>query len=238
MREVAQPEFDREAQQTWTTILRTHKAKRDLYACDLFLRGVKILGIDETGIPALEDINRILEPLTGFRGVFVEGLEEGASFFSMLAERKFPVGGFIRDKADLNYTPAPDIIHDLYGHLPFFTDRAYADYCHAFGVEACSHLNQPEILRQFERFFWFTIEFALLKATKGNRIFGAGIVSSLGECEYALSGKPEVVPFDVDKIRRQEFRIDIMQPKLFLLESEEQLYQSLPALARAVRAAA
>lgn len=235
MTEVAAKNFGSEGFRTWAEILTLHRSRRESQACDLFLRGIRILGIDETRIPSLEEVNRVLAARTGFRGVFVEGLEEGTRFFKLLAERKFPVGAFIRDRRDLNYTPAPDLIHDLYGHLPYFTDTDYADFCQAFGAEASHHFDRPEVLRQFERFFWFTIEFGLIETPRGRRIFGAGIVSSLGECEYALSGKPEVVPFDVDAVRHQEFRIDVMQPKLFLLKNEKQLYDSLPELAARIR---
>jgi len=236
--EVQPARFDEEAQLTWHTILSEHRRKRENQIYDLFLKGLEILGIPEHRIPNLNEVNEILEKRSGFRGVFVEGLEEGGSFFRLLAERKFPVGNFIRSREDLNYTPAPDIVHDLYGHLPFFTDKRYGDFCHAIGVEACRYLDRPELLRQFERFFWFTIEFGLIKTPKGLRIFGAGIASSIGECEYALSGVPQIEPFDVDTIRQQEFRIDIMQPKLFCLENEEQLYESLDDLSRKVKAEA
>ena len=97
-------------------------------------------------------------------------------------------------------------------------------------------MDREDLLRQFERFFWFTIEFGLIKTNEGVRVFGAGIASSTGECAYALSDEPEVVPFDIDLIRKQEFRIDQMQKKLFLLESEEQLYSSLDELVKRVEA--
>lgn len=220
----------------WGAILHEHRRHRDQQICDIFLRGVEILGLTEKHIPDLEGINRILLARTGFRGVLVEGLEEGPRFFRMLAQGEFPVGNFIRSREDLSYTPAPDIVHDLYGHLPFYTDKAYADFCQAFGRAALEFADRPDLLRQFERFFWFTAEFGLIDTKYGRRVFGAGIASSTGECAYALSGQPEVLPFDIDRIRHQEFRIDEMQKLLFCLESPEQLYQSLPELVRKVRA--
>lgn len=223
--------------ETWREILRLHARKRDQQICDIFLDGLKILKITEDSIPELDDINAILKSRSGFRGVLVEGLEHTTSFYRMLARREFPVGNFIRSRDDLGYTPAPDIVHDLYGHLPFFTDRTYADFCRAFGEATIEYADRPTLVRQFERFFWFTIEFGLLKTSRGLRVFGAGIASSTGECEYALSGKPKVLPFDVDAIRHQEFRIDEMQPVLFCLESVDQLYSSLETLKKKVRLA-
>ena len=202
----------------------------------MFMDGLKKLGMDASDIPDLDAINARLQPMTGWRGVFVEGLEDGASFYQLLRDRQFPIGQFVRDKGDLNYTPAPDVVHDLYGHIPFFANPDYAEYCARFGEAACRYLNDRDRFRQFERFFWFTVEFSLVETPAGRRIFGAGIASSIGECEYALSDQPQVEAFDIDRIRLQEFRIDEMQKKLFLLKSPEQLFGSLQELEQRVRA--
>lgn len=229
-----QREFSLEELSSWKNILEKHSKTREDQVVDLFHEGIQVLGITANKAPNLKAINKKLMELTGFQGVFVDGLEEGNSFYTMLSQRLFPVGNFIRDKADLSYTPEPDIVHDLYGHLPFFIDKDYADFCQKFGELACKFLDREDLLHQFERFFWFTIEFGLIKTPKGVRVFGAGIASSTGECDYALSDKPEVVPFDIDAIRKQEFRIDEMQKKLFLMDSTEQLYSSLDELYKKV----
>jgi phenylalanine-4-hydroxylase len=181
-------------------------------------------------------VNTKLTFLTGWKGVFVKGLEDAQGFYRLLRARQFPIGDFVRDRKDLNYTPAPDVVHDLYGHVPFHADPAYADYCQRYGELACQFLDDPRRLRMLERYFWFTIEFGLVKTPQGRRIFGAGIASSVGECAYALSDVPEVVPFEVERICAQEFRIDQMQPRLFILDSVEQLYASFPRLEAHVRA--
>ena len=196
----------------------------------IFISGLEALGMTAEKIPSLDVINEKLMSMTGWQGVAVEGLEEGIDFFEMLADKKFPIGNFIREQKDLSYTPAPDIFHDLYGHIPFYTDVRYADFCYRYGQKVLQNANNPTVLREYERFFWFTAEFALIQTAKGRRIFGAGIASSFGECAYALSDKPMVKPFSIAEIRNQEFRIDIIQEKLFELHSEEQLYNSLEIL--------
>ncbi|MCO5143889.1 MAG: phenylalanine 4-monooxygenase [Oligoflexia bacterium] len=225
-----QKNFGTDGLECWKSILSEHSKTRSNQVYELFDQGITRLGIEPNQIPDVNEINRRLEPMTGWRGILVNGLEEGSVFYKMLANRLFPIGNFIRDKKDLSYTPEPDIVHDLYGHLPFLTDKKYADFCQKLGEAACRVMDRPDLLRQYERFFWFTVEFALVNTPKGNRIFGAGIASSIGECTYALSKEPELLPFDVDTIRKQEFRIDQMQAKLFLLESPEQLYESLNEL--------
>ena len=221
---------------TWSGVVRAQRPRRSEQLVPMFQKGLTALGMDVDEIPSVDEVNARLERLTGWRGVYVKGLEDGNGFYRLLRDRKFPIGNFVRDQKDLNYTPEPDIIHDLYGHIPFFADRAYADYCHEYGVFACKYLDDAERLRRLERYFWFTIEFGLVDLPEGRRIFGAGIASSIGECVYALSGQPEVVPFDVQRICDQEFRIDQMQKRLFVLPSIETLYDAFGALKRCVEA--
>jgi phenylalanine-4-hydroxylase len=88
----------------------------------------------------------------------------------------------------------------------------------------------------WERFFWFTLEFALCETPEGLRIFGAGIASSFGECAYALDERrgPERVHYSVDDVIHQEYRIDEMQKKLYVLRSPEELYESLPKVKKQI----
>ncbi|MBL8915900.1 MAG: hypothetical protein JNM17_34695 [Archangium sp.] len=222
--------FSDEEHGTWAAILAAHRPKRSKQLVQTFIDGVARLELDRDRIPTLEEVNARLGKLTGWNGVFVKGLEDGGGFYSLLRDKKFPIGHFVRDRRDLNYTPAPDVVHDLYGHVPFHTDARYADYCQRYGEFACRFLDDATRLRRLERYFWFTIEFGLVETKEGRRIFGAGIASSVGECERALSDAPEVLPFDVERICEQEFRIDQMQPRLFVLQSAEQLYDAFPKL--------
>jgi phenylalanine-4-hydroxylase len=221
--------FSPEEHRTWGLLFREQAKKRDEQIWYPFSDGIRALDFTEAGIPDLHEVNRRLRALTGFEGVPVEGFEEPESFYEMLAERAFPIGYFIRDPKDLGYTPAPDIFHDLYGHLPFLVNKEYADFCQEIGRRTVKFRNDPEFLRQWERLFWFTIEFGLLETPQGRRIFGGGIASSINECAYSLSDRPEVLPFDLETIRQQEFDISIMQPRIFLLKSPEQLYGCLDA---------
>jgi phenylalanine-4-hydroxylase len=215
--------------ETWKTLFSNLNAKRPLQLHPIFQKGLDALKMTQTEIPSLEEVNKILRERTGFRGVAVEGLESPESFFVLLSERKFPIGNFIRDARDLTYTPAPDVFHDFYGHIPFLADKNYSDFCHEFGHRAINYLDEPSIIKQFETLFWFSVEFPLIKTSEGTRIFGAGIASSSTECEYALGPKPEVLPFDIEVIRYQPYKIDELQKKIFILEEPEQLYGCLRA---------
>ena len=226
--------FSHDEMGTWKTVLSTHEKTRRDQIVDIFHSGLETLDIQANKIPQLWEINDTLEKINGFNGVYVTGLEDGKSFYPMLAKRLFPVGNFIRDKRDLSYTPEPDMIHDLYGHIPFLVDRDYAQFCQKIGETACRFIDDDQKFHQFERFFWFTIEFGLIKTDDGPRAFGAGIASSIGECDFALSGRPEVIDFDIELMINQEFRIDEMQNKLFILDNKEQLYGCVEELVQKV----
>lgn len=226
------PAFTAKDHETWKTLFSKQTPLRGQQIIPEFSTGIELLGLTPDRIPDVNQVNQKLFALTGWQGVYVKGFEGPDTFYQMLANKQFPVGSFIRDPKDLSYTPEPDIFHDLYGHLPFYTIPEYGQFCQDFGRRGLKYLNSAKISEEFQRLFWFTAEFGLLKTTSGLQIFGAGIASSFGECAYALSGKPKILPFDVEIIRNTEFRIDLMQETLFVLENVSQLYRCLDAFER------
>ena len=222
--------------ETWRKLYSRLDRCRERQAVPEFAEGLKVLGIGPDAIPNMEQVNQKLASISGWRGVPVTGFVEVADFFAGLTRKEFPIGNFIRDDMDLSYTPAPDVFHDLYGHLPLFVDRAYGDFCQKFGEVACRYAGNEEVLKQFDRLFWFGVEFPLLRTAEGVRIFGGGILSSLGESDYSLSDKPKVESFDVERIRHQDFHIDVFQDTLFLLDSKEQLFSCLRAFEAGITA--
>jgi len=223
------PQFTDLDHLTWKTLVLKQKPLREIQIIPEFSKGLVDLGIDESSIPDLEIVNKKLKNITGWQGVYVSGFEEPVSFFKMLSEKKFPIGSFIRNIENLSYTPEPDIFHDLYGHIPFFTLQEYSHFCQNFGLTALRYAHNPQIVEEFQRLFWFMIEFGLVETKAGLRVFGAGIASSFAECEYALSDRPKVMNFDLEVIRSKPFRIDILQETLFKMRSPSDLYDCLEA---------
>lgn len=230
MNPIAFKNFDREEHETWKTLYALQQQSREQWIVPEFRKGLEALGITGHGIPHLDEVNKSLFEISGFRAVPVNGYEETDVFFQRLARREFPIGNFIRDRSQLSYTPAPDVFHDLYGHVPFLAWPQYADFCASFGTFAMRFRNDPKCLQQCDRFFWFSVEFGLIKGPRGRMIFGAGIASSIEECRYALSDVPKVSPFDIEAMRHCDFKIDELQPHLFLLNDAHQLFNCMPDL--------
>ena len=102
-------------------------------ACKEYLQGVKDLGMVEDSIPDIEKMNKNLRAATGWEVVPVQGLIASRPFFTMLENKKFPAGTFIRKPEELDYLEEPDIFHDVFGHIPLLSNPAYSEYMQLYG---------------------------------------------------------------------------------------------------------
>ena len=217
------------------------------YANPRFLQGIDNLCLDPARVPRLEDVNRFLSPLTGFKARAVSGYIPSFLFFDSLRNREFPTTITIRDGATLDYLPEPDIFHDIAGHVPMHTDRAFADTLVRFGD--CAHTaadivagisdeaerirRVTSIFKALARFFWFTIEFGLMESDDGLKVYGSGLLSSYGEISHAVEA-PEVqrYPIQLEWVINQYFEIDHYQPLLFTVKSFDHLFELAGELER------
>jgi phenylalanine-4-hydroxylase len=184
-----------------------------------FNRGIQALGLAPDGIPRFETLNKRLQRLTGWTVLPVPGIVPEDIFFHHLAHRQFVAGRFIRTAAQLDYLEEPDVFHDVFGHVPLLADPAYANYMQAYG-EAGVRAQAGPVLVQLARLYWFTVEFGLMRDENTLRIFGAGILSSNGESEYALvSPVPLRIGFEVRRTMRTEYLIDSFQKNYFVIDS-------------------
>ncbi|MBA3318475.1 MAG: phenylalanine 4-monooxygenase [Gemmatimonadales bacterium] len=220
------------------------------YANPRFLQGIDSLRLDPDRVPRLEDVNRFLGPLTGFQAKPVSGYVPSFLFFDCLRNREFPTTITIRDGASLDYLPEPDIFHDIAGHVPMHTDRAFADTLVRFGD--CAHTaaaiaagitdeaekirRVSSIFKAMARFFWFTIEFGLMRSEGGLRVYGSGLLSSYSEIAHSIDS-PQVqrYPMQMEWVVNQYFEIDRYQPLLFIVDSFDHLSELVAELERWMR---
>jgi phenylalanine-4-hydroxylase len=222
------------------------------YANARFLQGIDTLCLSPERVPRLEEVNRFMHPLTGFRAKAVSGYVPAFLFFDRLRNREFPTTITIRDGASLDYLPEPDIFHDIAGHVPMHTDRAFADTLVRFGdcaytaAEIVSGITDDRekvrrltsIFRAMARFFWFSIEFGLMKPPgESLKVYGSGLLSSYGEIAHSIDS-PDVqrYPFQLEWVINQSFEIDHYQPLLFYVESFEHLFDLVGELEAWMRA--
>ena len=147
-----------------------------------------------------------------------------SKFFDLLANRQFPAATFIRTREELNYLQEPDIFHELFGHTPLLTNKYFGDFTQKYGELGLAASKEDRVY--LARMYWFTVEFGLMqKPGEGLSIYGGGILSSIGETEYALGDKPQRKPFTISDALRTPYRIDIMQPLYYVIEDLRQLFE-------------
>jgi phenylalanine-4-hydroxylase len=237
--------YSEENHETWRRLFSRMKPRWEKYANARFMEGVSKLALNPNAMPRLDDVNKFLAPLSGFSAKAVSGYVPAYIFFDCLNQRAFPTTITIRDGKQLDYLPEPDIFHDIAGHVPMHTDRKFADVLVRFGQfarEAASHVQgisdeheqlvrMESILRALARFFWFTIEFGLMRQGKEVRVYGSGLLSSYGEIAHSVDS-PQVqrYPIQLEWVINQAFEIDRYQPLLFIADSFEHVFEMVDTL--------
>jgi phenylalanine-4-hydroxylase len=192
--------------------------------CNEYIEALDTIGLPRDRIPQLHEVSEALLDHTGWSVAPVPALIDFTSFFELLANRRFPAATFIRRREDLDYLQEPDIFHEIFGHTPLLTDYRFAAFTEAYGKAGLQAGKKDHAM--LARLFWFTVEFGLIDTEHGLRSYGAGIVSSPGELEYALnSDLPERRPFDPLDALRTPYRIDIYQTVYFCLSSFDTLFE-------------
>lgn len=221
--------FSTEEHGVWDTLFARQLPYLGQRIVTPFLEGIPKLGLDEPGIPDLDRLNRRLEPLTGWQLVSVAGIVPDDAFFAMLAERRFPIGNFIRPADSLDYLKEPDCFHDIFGHVPMLAQEAIARLMQALGrlgVEAIAAGHGETI----SRLYWHTVEFGLAREDGDVKILGAGLASSFGEAHFALEADVPRPRFTVPSAAATPYRNDVFQPLYFVSDSLEQAAAELEAL--------
>ena len=160
-------------------------------ACEEYVSALRSLDY-EGGIPRFETVNRQLGAATGWQLVAVPGLVPDLAFFDHLAHRRFPVTRWIREEHEFGYIVEPDVFHDFFGHVPMLFDPVFAGYMEAYGKGGLK-AEGLGALQWLARLYWYTVEFGLIRTPQGLRNYGAGILSSPGEIDYALAS-PTAAP--------------------------------------------
>ena len=210
---------------TWKTLYNRQLETLKARVCEEYLEGLKTLHLVADTVPDFAQMNKHLRAATGWEVLAVPGLIASKPFFSMLANRQFPAGTFIRTPEQLDYLEEPDIFHDVFGHIPLLSNPAYANYMQEYGRAGLAALEHKGI-KFLARLNWYTIEFGLIKNNGEVKAYGAGIMSSYGEAKY-LFNDPSAnwLQFDIDRVLRTGYYIDDLQASYFTIDSFESLFK-------------
>lgn len=241
----------------WRYVMRQNVNHLSKVAHGSYLDGLKKTGIDIESIPHMYGMNRILKEI-GWAAVAVDGFIPPSAFMEFQAYNVLVIAADIRQLKHIEYTPAPDIIHEAAGHAPIIADQEYAEYLKRFGeigckaisskkdyelYEAIRHLSiikeypftpkesineaeqhieeiqanmgEPSEMALIRRLHWWTVEYGLIGELKNPKIYGAGLLSSIGESVSCLNDDVIKLPYTIDAANI-EFDITKPQPQLFV----------------------
>ena len=219
--EITDVDYNDEEQEIWRHVASRLEELHEKHASPFYLQAKKDLGITNDRIPQLSAMSRRLTELTGFRLAPIEGLVETRAFLSWLSYRVMLSTQYIRHASRPDYTPEPDIVHEIIGHQPMFTNPAFADYSQFVGLGA--RRATDEQLEELGRLYWFTVEFGLVDHGGETKAYGAGLLSSYGELEHAFSKDVERRPFDLEQVIKHDYTYSDMQPVLYVIPSYAEL---------------
>ncbi len=213
----------------WAELVRRRMPQLRESACREYLDGFELIGLQEDRLPDLLAVSARLEPKTGWRSTAVSGFLPADAFFEMLAARMFPTTTWLRGRESMEYTPEPDIFHDVFGHVPMHAHPVFADFLQAYGRVCAGVIGDPVALERMGRLFWFTVEFGLIRQDGEVKVYGSGLISSHGECSRVLAGGCEVRDFNLDEVLETVVDTGEMQPVLYAVESFEQIFEAAKA---------
>lgn len=256
---IEQPYNDYTAQDhaVWRYVMRQNVRYLSQVAHGSYIEGLKKTGISIDSIPHMYGMNRILRDI-GWAAVAVDGFIPPAAFMEFQAYNVLVIAADIRPADQIEYTPAPDIIHEAAGHAPIIADPEYAEYLRLFGwigarafsslkdyemYEAIRHLSilkadpyTPKVqilaaeqslaeaeamsgpmseMAQIRNLHWWTVEYGLIGELSHPKIYGAGLLSSIGESYSSLQPEVKKLPYTLDAVN-YNFDITTRQPQLFV----------------------
>ena len=256
----------------WRFIMRQNTFFLKEYAHKVYFQGLLETGISFERIPRISEMNEILGRI-GWGAVAVDGFIPPAAFMEFQAYKVLVIACDMRQIHHIEYTPAPDIVHEAAGHAPIIVDREYSNYLQRFGevgakamqsrkdfelYEAIRHLSilkelpnpdpkeleeatreveykqanlgDPSEMALLSRLHWWTVEYGLIGTLENPKIYGAGLLSSIGESVSCLEPHVKKLWYSVDAAN-QAFDITTKQPQLFVCRDFQHLSDVLEAFA-------
>jgi phenylalanine-4-hydroxylase len=224
-------DYTPEEERIWREVTPKLDELHAKYASSIYLQAKRELRISEDRIPQLRHLSAHVNDISGMHLVPAEGPIPYRTFYSYIAGQGFPVTQFIRHGSKPEFTPEPDMIHDCLGHVPPLINHDYAALLTQIGKAAVAVPSGDKVLA-LKRLSWFSIEFGLIEEAGEVKVFGAGILSSIGEIPNSLSSNVERRPFVTNEVIDTDYDPSKMQDLLFIIPSFGFLRQEVGNLVR------
>ena len=244
-------------QAVWRYVMRKNVDYLSTVAHESYVEGLAKTGISIDHIPNMYGMNRILKEI-GWAAVAVDGFIPPAAFMEFQAYNVLVIASDIRQLDHIEYTPAPDIIHEGAGHAPIIANPEYAEYLRRFGEIGCKaissakdyelydavrhlsiikeapgtpqeeidkaekaieilqeNMGEPSEMALIRNLHWWTVEYGLIGSPDNPKIYGAGLLSSIGESSWCMTDEVKKIPYSIEAAHTS-FDITKPQPQLFV----------------------
>ncbi|MFH1184270.1 MAG: hypothetical protein V1755_04425 [Chloroflexota bacterium] len=223
----ADVEFTADQHAIWKTLFARQQPQVKKYACREYLEGSANLQLPPDRIPSVQWLNERITPRTGWKTLRTRvRYSDAVQWYSHFARREFLITDYVRSAEEMDFTPEPDMFHDVYGHLPYFMLTPYVKLQEMF-APAFHRVRTDEQRENVKRLAWYSTEFGLIRQAGELKIFGTGLISSKGEMEHVLSGKTPLLPFKAETIVDYEKAIWSYNEQLFYFESLTEVQHEL-----------
>ena len=192
-------EFTEAQHRTWRKLYDKLEPRIREHACREYLEGFDQLALPKDEIPSIEFLNEKITPATGWQTVRTSvRYSDAEAWYKEFNQKHFLVTDYIREETELDFTPLPDMFHDIFGHLPFLMIPAYTEFEEMF---APAFLKANEEQREnIKRLAWYSAEFGMVREKGELKVFGAGLLSSAGEIDKVMNEGTPMEPFTVEKV--------------------------------------
>ena len=220
-------EFTPEQHKTWAELYRRQIPRIEKHACRDYLHGFDILGLPAEEVPSVEFLNEAITPRTGWTIERTDVRYTDADEWYRKFDRKiFLITDYMRSWEELDWTPEPDMFHDIFGHLPFMVLPHYARLQEMF-APTYLRATTDEQKENIKRLAWFSTEFGLIRESGERKIFGTGLMSGGDEMEKAANGTTEVRPFTIENVLVRDKAVNEQNQVLFEFDSIDALKAEL-----------
>lgn len=255
-------------QAVWRYVMRQNYHHLRKVAHESYVEGLQLTGVEIDQIPTMYGMNRILKDI-GWASVAVDGFIPPGAFMEFTKYNVLVIAADIRTLEHIEYTPAPDIIHESAGHAPIIAVPEFAAYLKHIGevgskafssqkdvalYEAIRHLSiikedpstmedevahaeldieriqanmgPPSEMALIRNLHWWTVEYGLIGTVDDFKLYGAGLLSSIGEGMSCLGAHVKKIHYTLDAMNCN-YDITRPQPQLFVTPSFSHLTEVL-----------
>lgn len=206
---------------TWKILFPRQLELLEGKACQEFIDAIQKLKNLIQYLPNIKALSKTLHELVGWKLYPVAGLLEAKEYFQLLADKHHPVSTSLREYEHLDYSPFPDMWHDIFGHLPLLLYPVYGDFLQYIAQKWLVADDKQK--RQLSNVYWYTIEAGVCTEKGERRVYGASQLSSRSEIKYAVSNQVIIENFNLEKIVKLSVNIHEMQSSIFEISDFEYL---------------